>query len=400
MKIITCGMSPNIFLANGKINSYLLQHLYKNKHSVATLSWAHDTSIFVPEEKDGQKNFYYEFKLDEKIHKIPLIPFNRNNKESVFIYEILKEFKPDLFIMIGDISEHLYVKALKMFCSTDIKWMSVVTNYQYPINPEHIDVINELDSILCTSKSAFNSIKPLVNKPHIDWCFFGSDLEPNMDVPIDEHKLTTIGKNSQSDNLFAAMQISDLTYKEVPHKLYLHANIYDHGEINLENLKKNCKNKEIYFPEKYISLFDGLAEKEFSDMLSSSSVYLDTSMVSGTSCCAFDAIACGCVPLMTDSPCNRDLAEILAKILRKNIPQFTAENFLINSIKIVTIGETYLNICNPEDAKKKIIHLLSISKGIRKDLIEFSKKYRTGRFLGRAMKLIDSLDKNLALWLE
>lgn len=402
MKILTCGMSPYVLLSNGRLNQFLLKHLYCNRHSVASMVWAHDASYYIPEEVNGQSNFYYDFDMNGK-HKIPIFPFNRSQNEVVQIYEMLNRLQPDIFITIGDITDHLYMKAIRMFCTKPFKWLAVLTNYQSPIKEEHIDLIQDMDGIVCTSKSSYAEVKNHFDKEIIDWAFVGSPFELQNSSPADVHRIISVGKNAQSDNLYGAMQIVESVSASASEnvELYVHANIYDPGEINLESARSMSKSEVISFPDKYVSLFEGISDIEMQQCFSDSDIFLSTSMVSGTAMAAFDAISCGCFPLMAESPCNIDLAESLAE---EFYPTFQASDFLIRSTKLLAPGETYLYICDPQDAAGKIVDFIQKHKkltGIKKEFCEFGRKYKSMLFLDKVMKTVESLKESCSvLWVE
>lgn len=403
MKILTCAMSPYVLTSNGCLNAQVLKYLYKNNHSVASTVWAHDITYHIPNEIDGVPNFNYKFNIDSREHKIPLFPFARNPNEVIQIYEVINRLEPDIFITIGDISEHLYMKAIRMFSTKNFKWFAILTNYQFPINKEHIELIKEADGILCTSRHSYESIRVEFGKDLIDWQFVGSRFDESVHAENNSNlKIFSLGKNCQSDNLECAMQIADQIRNS---QMYIHTNVYDPGEINLESIKQ-MHIGNISFPETFVSLCDGHSDLELSKIMSGSDIYLSTSMVSGSSITAFEAISCGCFPLMTDSPCNRDLAEHLSEYFYPDF--FDTDDFLIRSIRLLTTGEVYLYICDPQDAIEKINNYLSKvqkrGKGFRKELQNFSRKYRNDTFLDKTLQMMEKLENNIEtpseLWVE
>lgn len=387
-------MSPYIFLSNGRLNASLLKHLYTEKHSIASIVWGHDTSYFVPKIINNVEKHYFEFDLLDKKHKIPLFPINRGQNESVEIYEIIHNLKPDVLITIGDLSDHLYIKALKTFCTNEFKWLSILTTYQNPINEEHLDLIQYADAVMCTSPSSYQNIKDHFIKDEFEWSFVGSDFEYQ---EVKSDGIISIGKNCQSDNLFGIMQIA----QKVDENFYFHTNVHDLGEINLEKAKNLISSNNIYFPDKYVSLFDGLKDSEMQNILSSKDLFLSNSMTSGTAMACFDAISCGCFPVLIDSPCHVDVAIELEKHLNGKCNK---DDFLMKSIKLLTTGETYLHIGDIEDGKNKIDNFMKKHKNddkIKKELISFTRKYTNCMFNDKITKMISKINKNdSVLWLE
>ncbi len=413
MRIVTIGMSPFTLTSYGRLNSWVMRYLYIKGHSVTSLVWGHDTSYFVPEE-DEPPQYYYDFELVGQKHKIPISPFDRRQDVSVFVYEALKRLQPDLVVTVGEITDFLFMKAVCTFYTEELRWLSVLMNYQYPVHEDNLEILDYMDGILCTSPTCYNSLSGLFKKEHIDVSYVGSnhrvfylqDREAlRKSRGLDgKFRIMANAKSSQSDNLVTLMEAVAEARREVPNiELYVHSNIYDQGEYNLEVVRQRLDPSEefIIFPTKYVSLNDGVPQEELCKELNASDLFVSIPMVSATSMTVFEALSCGCPPLLSDCGCNADVAGMLAQ-------HFEGENkgddFIVSCIPMMTVGETYLNICDPKELRKKVIRAAKKGEkheGDRQFFSEFTRKYSQDVFLRKMLDLVETLkSSNQAICLE
>lgn len=354
MKIMTLGKSPYLLTSHSKIHGLLLQHLYKSGHSVASVVSHHDTSYFVPEKDEkGRQVCYYKFEN----HKIPILPFRQDKEPAIAIYEILNVFKPDLLITVGDFTDCLFMKAVKMFCEHPFKWLAILANHSYPINEKNSELVESMDAILCTNKMTANMMQDLFHKDILEMCHFGGETGlAQKHKSNNKFRIMTSGKNAQVDNIPMLMEVVSELVEEIPClELYVHSNIYDDGDYDLNLLKDRIdpKGKFIKFPNKYVSLTDGYSSEEYQAELKSSDLFVSISMTSGTGLSVFEAMSCGCLPLMSDVGCNREIADMITVFctgMQRN-------EILVPCIDLITVGETYLRVCRPDALKQKIRHL-------------------------------------------
>ena len=380
MKIVTLGLSPYLCLSNSKIHSLILKNLYfSKKHEVACIALGHDTSYFLPKKDlNGDDRFYFSFDN----HDIPLIPLNKKEM-SIALYEVLKIFKPDILLTIGDFNDYLYMKAVKMFLDYPIKWLSILSNFSYPINEKNIEILEEMDAIVCTNKKTYDLIKKDQNKSlsYINCRTFNVTPEKSQKLSI-----TTCGRNSLGDNLPMLMQVCSELKSDL--SLYIHTNIYNTGDYDLVLVKERFDPKDefIRFPEKYISLEDAYSDAEYSEILAKSNIFVNISTSSATGISVFDAISCGCLPLMSDVGCHRDIAEMITEISS----EFVKEDFLVPTIELMISGEVYINICRPDLLKEKIINLQNkIKKGYKPFYQEFQERHNRKSFVKEVMRMIE-----------
>ncbi len=400
MKVVVIGVSPYLLTSRSKVNAEILKRFYLENHQVAGLVWGHDPTYFIPEEVNGKKKFYYDFEYSGKIHKIPITPFNKGEKESINVYELLKALNPDIIVTVGDLDDFLFMRAIKIFHTGKFKWFAVLANYSYPINERNIDIINDIDGILCASEFCFETIKPFYDKNNIDFQYVGCDSTNYTLLDFDilskekgttsKYRITTSGKTAQTDNLPVVMQAVAELRSDIPNiELYVHSNIYDTGDYDLNLIKDRFdpENEFIRFPDKYVSLVDGITDRELSEELNVSELFISPHMVSAMSMSIFESLSCGCFPLMTDCGSNRDVALLLEDYFNKGI---TKEDVLISSIEFMAEGETYLSLCDPKDLKKKILNAYKkrkIYQGFRKKFLEFTQKHEQSSFLEKAVKM-------------
>lgn len=380
MKILLLGLSPYLFTSRSQVLALIARYLYIHSHEVAIAAWGHDVNYFTPDENN---RFYYTFDIPENgSHSIPLFPFFRGEKEVISIYEILQNIQPDLIITVGDYGDFLYMKAIKAYCSS-VKWLFVFMNYSSPIDEQNVDLFENADHILCTSDFAYESISSFY-KGETSVQYIGRNSNySNQNLSYNKFRIMAIGKPLQTDNLPMLMEaVSDIQKEREDVELYLHTSIYDKGDYNLEKIRNSFdpEHKFIFFPEKYVSLYDGLPSEELSYQMNLASLFVSIPFVSATSMNSFDAIACGCVPLLSDCGSNRNLIHLLS--IYKG--DYEIENLLVSCTKILTTGGSHLHICQFEELKKKIIFIYNKwknNKGNRLELEEFILKYDRVNFL-------------------
>ncbi len=399
MKVMTIGKSPYLLTSHSQINGAVLKHLYQSGHSTASIVSHHDATYFVPEEdKNGRQHYYYHFDN----HKIPLIPFNINKEPSIAVYEILNLFKPDVLISVGDLTDCTFMKAVKMFCEHPFKWIALLTNHSLPINENNMELFEDMDGILCTNSATADKVQKFFIK-ELNNSYVGTTKEPEIqeiqnrtilrkDKEVDDQfRIMTCGKNAQIDNIPMLMEVAKEARKEIPNlHLYVHANIYDSGDYDLNLIKERIdpEGKLIHFPTKYVSLVDGYSYEEYQAELLASDLFISLSMTASTGLSIFDAISCGCLPLMSNVGCHREIADMIAVFC----PEIERNEVLVPCIDLMTVGETYLGICRPDELKKRICRLYN-KKSRYEGLIKLTKVHNRKEFFTVLDKIIVDVEK-------
>ncbi len=396
MKIMTIGLSPYVLAARGKIHASILKHLYTSDFSVSSMVWGHDITYFVPKEEDGKSKYYYDFEHDGQTHHIPITPFIRDQDESVIVYETMMSLKPDIVITVGDISDFLFMKAVKMFYPNQFNWLAVLMNYCIPVSEHHTEVFEDIDGVLCSSNASYEAVKVLFQKDLIDTQMVGCDCKTYKLKDCDavrrkkgvEHKfrIMVCDKRLQSDNIPTVMRAASELRSSIPNiELYIHTNMYDNGEYDFEVLRNRFDpdNEFITVPEEYVSLIDGISGDKLADEMNASDLFLSVPMVSASSVSVFEAMACGCWPLMSDCGSNRDLAGMLAKYFNQ---EFSRSYFTIPCIELMTVGESYLHVCKPDVLKERILAVYKNAKkhaGQKQELAQFTRNISQEMFLNK-----------------
>jgi len=391
-KIVTLGLSPHLCLSDGRIHATVLEHLFREGHAVAAIGLNHDTDYFLSKnDKEGNLVHYYEFDK----YQIPLVPFNCVRDQAIGIHEIFKVFDPDMVITIGDFNSLLYMKAVKMFNEKPIQWLAIMSNYSYPISECGVELLDDMDGILCTNSSSFAMFNDLYKKDNIEQVHVGgykSIVEP---VRSKDFRIIVTAQNTQSDNIPMVMQVASTLRTEIPElQLYLHTNVYDRGDFDLRLLKARFDPNDefIRFPDKCVSINEGYPEKDFQRELACSDVFISVAGNAPTGMAAMNAIACGCVPLLSDIGSHRDIAEDLAELS----PKFKRSDFLVPCIEIMTRGEVYASICKPESLREKILNLHEkIKKGGHRIFSqEFVERYNHRNFLNRVSEMVKVIESS------
>ncbi len=404
MKILTIGLSPFLVTSRSQIHSWILQYLYFSGHEMKAMAWGHDTTYFIPDENE---KFFFDFKYEDKKHKIPLVPFHRGSEEAIAVYEVIDQCKPDLVITIGDIEEFLFMRAVKSFCTTPVKWLTIITSYSQPINENNSEILEDADAVLCTSQFCFKEVSKFYTKDLIETQYVGSNhrfFYPSNDTKRDKFRIMACGKSVLSDNLPMIMEVSSRLRAQIPDlELYLHANSHDVEEYDLSLLKDRFDPKDEYivFPDRYISLLEGLPIDEFANEFRKSSVFVSVPLAAGTSMSIFESIACGCLPIMSNCGSNVELAVAIEKHSKGKIKR---NDILVPGITFMTTGETYLSICDPAMLEEKILNVYKKSqrnKGIMNGLSEFTQNYGHDNFMKKVCDMVMSTyESNTTICLE
>ncbi len=400
MRMMTIGHSPYLLTSHAKLNSEILKHIYKSNHEVAGIVWAHDENYFPPCEDEGSRQFYYDFTYDDVKHSVPIIPFEKNKNEVIVIHEILQIYRPEVVICIGDYKDFFYMKAIKQFHPDDLKWLFVSMNYSYPINENDIELIKDADGVLCTSQICLDHIKEIYPKDILDVSYVGCDPEVftmKDRTASDRFRIMVSGKTLQADNIPTVMRAVSELHEELPDlELYVHANVDDSGEYDFQLLKNRFdpNGEFIVFPDKFVSLVDGLSEAEYADQLNRADMFISIPLASATSITVFEAIACGCFPLMSDCGSNADIAGMLEDHFEGS---FRKSDFLVSCVDLMTTGENYLRVCDVDSLKEKIRtkhKILKNGQGDRVKMAEFIRKRQLIDFLNSVVKNVEEVSRS------
>lgn len=382
-----------------------MRYMFLTGHSVAGLVCSHNKNYFVPEEDEyGSKRFFYDFKYNNETYKLPIFPFDRNGKESVFVYEYLNSLQPDIIMTIGDVADFPYMHAVKSFYTGQFKWLSILTHYNDPINDDYHQVVQDMTGIMCTSMFGRSSVESIYHGEFLDCCLIGANPQIyniTDDKPLSETaKIMSCAKTIQADCAPTIMEsIADIQ-KEMPIEMYLHSNISDDGrdhDLATLRLRLDPEKNLIRFPDKYVSILDGCSETEMADEMRKADIFISIPMIAGSAMSVFQSLACGCWPVLSEAGINVELAKMLSSYLGS---EFTKEDFLVPSIRLMAAGDTHLYVCSKNALSEKIMTAykkLKKYEGLRKRFSEFTKQHNQGKFLeavnGMATSIMESKAK-------
>ena len=397
MKVAVIGLSPYLLTSRAKINSWILQYLFLSGDQVIGLVWGHDTSYYIPDEATGQ--FSYHFDYAGAKHEIPIIPFTLGENDSVAVYETLNRLQPDIILTVGDLPDFLFLRAVKSFCQHPFKWVWILTNYGYPLNENHIDLLREVQAIICVNRQTYEMVK-VFYAGILDMHYVGCNRSIYNYEGVtrgDKFRVMTCLKNEQKDNLPAVMEAGSQIRIDIPClELYIHANVHDHGDFDLQLLKERFdpQGEFIVFPEKYVSILEGYAEQEYAAELKKSDVFISTPMTTASGMSVFQAVSCGCFPILSDEGINAELAEVFDDYCWHLSLQ--KKDFLVPTMKFIGGDEKYLGICDMSYLKKRIVFNFILNKHAReisKRLSESLAGNTHGKFLEKIKEVLNSVGR-------
>lgn len=393
MKIVTVGFSPYLLTSRARLNKEILEYLYVNKYQVMSFVRGHDRNYFIPEGEEGKKKFFYTFEINEVKHKIPIIPLDINKDEKIVLMELINLTNPDVVITIGAYPDFLTMQAIKQVCKKDFKWLFVLTHFNSPINENIRPIIQYADGVFCTSEFGRKDIHEIFPKETLDCQWVG--CSSSLDIPRktkSSFKVMACSKKSPSDNLPMLMEVAKNLLSDIPNlELYLNTNLHDKQDHDIELLKERFDPEDNFLrlPSKFVSIVEGLPDKELADEYCQSDVFVSIPVNAATSMTVFEALSYGCYPILTDCGSNTEIVKELAIFLDNK--QYE-NDFLVRTIPVLVPGETYIGIPDPEDLKRKIVtahETLKKNEGIREGFVEFSKKYKRRLFLEKMTVLLE-----------
>lgn len=363
MKILTVGASPYLLVRNAKINADIIEKFSLEGHSVSSAVWHHDEGYFMPSEQG-----VHSYEKDNK-HICYLYPFTpKTDEASVFIYELMKKVQPELVISIGDYKDTNFIHVIKSMYPSLFKWVAVYTFDSCGIINHNKDAFEAADLIVSTTEFGLEKISSFANVngtfipygPNID--SFSYNSSSNRD------NVLCSARNAQSSNIPSfVMAMSDI-------KGYIHTNLYDPGDYDIDNLLKTYNANNISYTTDYCSIKDGVSLDKMNEIYNNSSVIVDCSIKSATGLSLLEGMLCGCVPV---GPNYGRVGEIISK-MPKEYRFFIPYNIFVgqNQEEFAIISSEKLRSILLEITKnKKIIENASFAA------MEVAKNYSNKSFL-------------------
>lgn len=374
MKILTIGASPYLLVRNGKINAGILKRLVQDGHAVSSAVWHHDEGYFMPSDEgvhayaDGGKHICF------------LYPFTpKTDEASPYIYELMKAVQPDLVITIGDHKDTNFIYAIKAMYPTLFKWLAIYTIDCNGIPSINKDAFEYADQVITTNEFSLKEISSFANA-NAKFVPYG----PNHQIFNYENKekagVLCSARNAQASNLSAFV----MAVAERPFNSYLHTNLYDPGDYNIDILKQKYKAVNLSYTEDYCSVKDGIPDFKLAEIYNKSAIIVDCSIKSATALSLLEGMACGCIPV---GPSYGRVGEIISEMpegLRFTVPY----NIFIgqNEEEFAIVSSNELSVLLSQIMSNKTL-LQQASEAA----IEVASRYSEKAFLDSLSKMVEEV---------
>jgi glycosyltransferase involved in cell wall biosynthesis len=374
------------------MNADILRFLKSKGHIVASAVWDHDTSWFLPDDKN---RFMYETSSDGVVCE--LFPFRHlRENSSPLVYEIMKKFQPDIAITIGDYQETDFMFAIKSMYPQLFKWVSIMTIDALPLNENRREALDYADLIVTTLREGADYLLEQCGKQSL--CLpYGpntSVFRPlSEEVKDEEFIVMNCGKNSQASNTAAFIKAIASAHKIYPKIIgYLHTNIHDAGDYDIYLLLDRFKARDaVRLPTEFSGLNDGISDMELNKRYNAAGLFVDVSVRSATALTCLEAMATGCVPLVTNVGAVKEVVFGMDEPLRH----------LVDCVDYVGELEEEYAIASSSDLAKKIIGFYELWEKdksafnvISKKSMAVSSKYSRSYFLKSLYDAIEGIPKN------
>jgi len=387
MNILTISASPYLLVRNGRMNSSVLRGLSSQGHNVATAAWHHDEGFFLPEE-GGTHWFEYE---NKKVCQV--FPIEPQVQGSAALYELMKQTQPDLVISIGDYKETDFIWEVKAMYPNLFKWMAVLCVECLYINENHKSALEYADKVISVNEFGLANVTGLANV-NAEYVSFGPNHNvfggPTAltDCPM---KVICSAHNAQANNISAFIKsmgqinsMLSLTEDEKTIKGYLHTNLYDPGEYDLDLLIDRYGSFNMNLPEKFVSVKDSITDEEMNDEYLASHVVVDCSVKSATGLTLLEGMASGCIPVGMDIGRSSEIIRQMPKDYQFFVPYETyigssEEEYSVISIE--GLSQVLLEI------KERVFDNAEALKTASDAARSISKKYAEQSFVEKIIEL-------------
>lgn len=354
MRILTVGNSPYNNTSDSAVHSDLLKSLKNKGHNVSAAVWHHVSSYYM---FDEDEKYWFE-DGEEKICELIVLPAE-TSKVNV-LYEHMKVFQPDVVVSIGDYHEIDFVYAVKRMYPQLFKWLGVLTISSFPIKQAYKEALDYLDYAFCTSEEGLKSFQNLTDVS-CELQHFFPHREILGDTGIsDTFNVVACLKNSQQSNLGMFLIVASGICKDhADIKFYIHTNVDDDGDYDLEYMRNKFDFPEnLTFPDKFVSFYDGISQKELMRKFADADAFVDCSMTSATGLSAFEATLQGCIPLLSDTGAHIDLLKSVS------LSEYTGlyPYYALSVVEFLGNKEGILNIVSQDELYRKIMKTYKLWK--------------------------------------
>lgn len=311
MKILTIGASPYLLVRNGKINSDIIKRLVSEGHEVSSAVWHHDEGYFMPSDEG-----IHSYEINGKT-VCQLYPFTPKTDEATpFIYELMKVVQPEVVITIGDHKDTNFVYAIKAMYPTLFKWIAIYTIDCNGIPTMNKDAFEYADYIITTNEFSLKEISSFANVQGKS-LFYGPNHQIfNYDSESSRELILCSARNAQASNLSAFIMAT----ANGGLKPYIHTNMYDPGDYNIDGLKQKYGANNLEYTNDYCSVKDGIPDEKMKEIYNKSLIIVDCSIKSATGLSLLEGMACGCIPVGPDYGRVGEIISEMPEGLRFNIP--------------------------------------------------------------------------------
>ena len=314
-KVLIVTSSPFNNTKLGKMCSQLMCYFRSKGLMVAAAAWDHDTSWYA---EDEEGVCWYEFQ-NQKVGPVYTV-FNKGEGASTKLYEVIKKLEIDTVLSIGDFDEIEYIYAVKSLEKKNIEWINILNNGSVPINDNREELFNSIDYHIILNKETEKEFKRLeIDEDKYTLQRWGSIFSNQPSKPkSDKFGVVCVAKNCNQSNLGCFIKaVHGLKHcmskdKMDNMKFYLHTDLYDNGDYDVELLLKRYKVDDIIeLPEEFIGVNDGISSSKFAEKLKKYDVIVDCSCQSATGISVLDGMALGLVPVVSRVGILKELAKEL-----------------------------------------------------------------------------------------
>jgi len=291
------------------MNSKVLQTLKESGVEVASACWDSDPEWFMPDEQ-GCLDFEVDGANICKLHSFS----SRPELASPRIYELMKEFQPNVVLSMGGYEDTRFIAAIKGLYPNLFKWVAYLTIDSGPIPSQNKEAFDWMDSVLVSSKTGLKYVKELYEDAEL--LEYGPDesvfyMENRISIPK-EIRVLCCSKNSQTTNIPAFIEAVSMANNSSCGAITgrLHTNIFDPGSYDIQSLiERFDKHECISLPTEYVGINDGISDEEMRQMYHNYDVIVDVSVRSSTGISVLEAMSCGCIPVLNNVCALSDILE-------------------------------------------------------------------------------------------
>lgn len=399
-KVLIVTSSPFNNTKLGKMCSQLMCYLRSKGMMVAVAAWDHDTSWYV---EDEEGVCWYEYQ-SQKVGPVYTV-FNVGEGAATKLYDVIKKLQIDTVLSIGDFSEVEYIYAVKSLEKDNIEWINILNNGSVPINDNRSELIDSIDyHILLNEDSRRELIRMGIPDKKYSYLKYGSKFTNEGPKPeSDKFGIACVAKNSNQSNLGAfirAVQFFSSYYsvkQEDNFKVYLHTDLYDNGDYDIEYLLERYGVKDIVeLPEEFIGVNDGISDQDLKDKLINYDLIIDCSCQSATGISVLDGMALGLIPVVS---LVGALKEIASNINLTSEPSALGLPFIVNGNSFIAADEKEFYIISDVQLSLSMYNFYSSWKknGLKNLSLaaqNTSKEYNLQSFLENTHKIIKDFKLN------